>query len=271
MKETSKGAFETQSGPQPDVTTVTDRLHSYEAITSTLQSIAVTGGRWAEDDHFAMWERAIQQLTAMPVRRGYDILWELRAYPGKLLLYSLGLGAVDSGRLEFLNRLFKTKVRIENSEEITAAAFLANFCSITKQRVWQDHLEGMKGRHVPFSDWLHEALRQPAQHIYLSEVEYTLQFDKFENIVGSCLRTSSESRMVVPDRSICAPAGERRTHHSRNQGLAHKFGIQVSNGSKWALRRYTRRMPVVNTELRGFHSRLPRTLGNILVISLGCV
>ena len=127
MKETSKGAFETQSGPQPDVTTVTDRLHSYEAITSTLQSIAVTGGRWAEDDHFAMWERAIQQLTVMPVRRGYDILWELRAYPGKLLLYSLGLGAVDSGRLEFLNRLFKTKVRIENSEEITAAAFLANF------------------------------------------------------------------------------------------------------------------------------------------------
>ena len=33
---------------------------------------------------------------------------------------------------------------------------------------------------MPFSDWLHEALRQPAQHIYLSEVEYTLQFDKFE-------------------------------------------------------------------------------------------
>ena len=126
-----------------------------------------------------MWERAVQQLTAMPLKSGNVLLLELRAYPGKLLLYSLGLGAVYSGRLEFLNRLFKTKVRHENNE-ITAAEFLARFCSITNQRMWQAFLEGMSGRHVPFSDWLYETLRQPAQHIHLSEAEYSLQFDKFE-------------------------------------------------------------------------------------------
>ena len=112
-------------------------------------------------------------------------IWEgLRRYPATLLLYALGIGAVEGNRLEFLGRLLKTTISEERREDEPAvqalpAAVLWNG-DVRVMRL----LEGMENRRVPMSDWMHDALRPSAARIVPDDNRYTFVFDKLEILLA---------------------------------------------------------------------------------------
>lgn len=107
---TSGPQFAMQGGPTPDSKAATTRVRSYEAACSTLLAMAPIGGFWAEDEHCHIWERALERLSVSTSGGGYTLWLELQRYPGTLLLYGLGLGAIEADRLKFLGRLFSVSI-----------------------------------------------------------------------------------------------------------------------------------------------------------------
>jgi len=172
--------FAAQGGPQLDSQAATARVRSYEAACSTLLAMAPIGGFWAEDEHCHIWQRALERLSVSTSGGGYTLWMELQRYPGTLLLYALGLGAVEAGRLQFLGRLFSTPVHRDNCEDIPAIQLLPPFCLFGQGGQVARFLEGMDRRHAPLNDWLHDALRKPADRLIPNNERYTLVFDKLE-------------------------------------------------------------------------------------------
>ena len=112
-------------------------------------------------------------------------MWlELQRYPGTLLLYGLGLGAIEADRLKFLGRLFSVPVHRENSEDFPAVQLLPPFCLFADGGQRARILSGMDRRHAPLNDWLHDVLRKPAGRLIPNDNRYTLVFDKREIIMA---------------------------------------------------------------------------------------
>ena len=86
--------------------------------------MAPIGGFWAEEAHVYVWQRALERLSAMRSGGGYTLWIGLQRYPGTLLLYALGLGAIEAARLKFLGRLFATTVHREGREDLPAVRLL---------------------------------------------------------------------------------------------------------------------------------------------------
>ncbi len=177
---TSTDAYAVQGGPNPDAATVTGRVRRYQATCSTLLEMASAGAFWAEEEHHAIWQRALIRLYPTGVRSG-TVLWlDLQKYPATLLLYSLGLGAVESDRLEFLGDLLGATVKRENSRDISIVEALPPSCIISSGREAMQLLEGMESHYVPLNDWIHANLREVLRHIVPDDERYTFNFDKFE-------------------------------------------------------------------------------------------
>ena len=188
VRDTAGEGFEVGVGaPQPDKTTITARLRRYESACSTLVSMGAVGGYWSDEDNSAVWERAIERLstmTSVPWARYYEVWRDLRAYPGILMLYALGISAVEAERLEFVNRIFRKTVTDASSGVAmpsTALSILLT-CRNTEgyMRRGQSLLEGKENRHLPINDWLHDALRAPLRQFIPDDIKYSLVFDKFE-------------------------------------------------------------------------------------------
>lgn len=181
---TSGEAFAAQGGPAPTNASATARVRSYEAACSTLLAIAPIGGFWAEEDHYFVWQRALERLSVVRGGDGYSRWLALQRYPGTLLLYALGLGAIEAGRLQFLWRLFATTVHRENREDRPAVQLLPPFCLFDDGARGARFLEGMERRYTPLNDWLHAALRQTTKRLIPNEDRYTLVFDKLEILMA---------------------------------------------------------------------------------------
>lgn len=65
IEVTSGEAYSAQD-PHPDRESVTARVRSYEATCSTLLAMAPVGGFWAEENHYSVWQRALQRLSIAP-------------------------------------------------------------------------------------------------------------------------------------------------------------------------------------------------------------
>lgn len=181
---TSGLQFATRGKSAPDNASATRRVRSYEAACSTLLAMAPVAGFWAEDEHCHIWQRALERLSVSTSGGSYTLWLELQRYPGTLLLYGLGLGAVEAGRLQFLGRLFVTPVHRENHEDIPAVQLLPPFCLFGSGGQVARFLEGMDRRHAPLNDWLHDLLRKPVERLIPSNHRYTLVFDKLEILMA---------------------------------------------------------------------------------------
>jgi hypothetical protein len=102
----------------------------------------------------------------------------------RLMLYTLGLGAVEAGRLRFLGRLFSTMVHREHREPLPAVRLLPPSCLFSEGGREAQFLEGMDSRFAPLNDWLHAALRQPTKRLIPNEGRYTYVFDKLEVLMA---------------------------------------------------------------------------------------
>ena len=110
LRATSGEAFEVEEAQKLTRELVTARLRACESACSTLLAMAAIGGFWAEDEHYDGWILAMERLSTMSSSPVPPSSLAMKTYPGRLLLYALGLGAVKSDKLQFLNRIFKTTV-----------------------------------------------------------------------------------------------------------------------------------------------------------------
>ena len=181
----STQAFDVNN-PEPNTETITARVRSYEAACSTLLSMAVIGGAWAEKDHLRVWKRALERLAIVRSTSGKTIWLGLQRYPATLTLYALGLGALSSDRLEFLGRVFSTTVPQPDQKTGALVQVLPPFSmfgSVEVQRGMQ-LLEGMERRHTPLNDWVHQTLHQYLGKTAHSNEQYDLMFDKMEVLMA---------------------------------------------------------------------------------------
>ena len=184
LRAISGEAFEVQGTQQPNVA----RFRACESACSTLLAMASIGGSSAEDCHYYGWKRAMERLSSMFASPGSATQLAIRTYPGRLLLYALGLGAVESDKLQFLNRIFKTTVNFYlhsaggyQRKDVLTTLFNVN---ITTRFQWDYLLEGMEKKYVPLSDWLHDALRQPLKQLIPDDENYSFIFDKLEILIA---------------------------------------------------------------------------------------
>jgi hypothetical protein len=180
---TSSQAFVAEGGPAPNNESATARVRGYEAACSTLLAMAPIGGFWAEEDHYYVWERSLERLSIVS-GSGYSLWLELQRYPGTLLLYALGLGALEAGRLQFLGRMFATTIHRENREDLPAVQLLPPCCLFENGGRVARFLEGMDRHHAPLNDWLHAALRRSTKRLIPNEDRYTFVFDKLELLMA---------------------------------------------------------------------------------------
>ena len=208
----SAQAFD-MNNPTPDTETVTARVRSYEAACSTLLSMAIIGGTWAEEDHFGDWQRALERLATVLSISGHPIWLGLQRYPATLALYALALGALSSNRLQFLSRMFTTAIAQPDNESRTIAQLLPPSCmfeSIDAQRA-MSLLEGMEKRHTPLNDWIHRTLRRYMSNTTYNSEKYDLMFDRLEMLIA----LSYAYQEKKPEGWYSAPLGSfvYRTHN----------------------------------------------------------
>ena len=192
---TSGKAFAVQGGPTPTKESVTARVRSYEAACSALLAMATVGGFWAEEEQYPVWQRALERLGSTALSTGHTPWLELQRYPATLLLYALGIGAVDADRLLFLRSLLASRLRKEHQEDAPAAEILPPFClfeHLGGQAM--QILEGMDRHYAPLNDWIHNALRSYAERVIPDNERYTLAFDKLELLMALSYAHYKEKR-----------------------------------------------------------------------------
>ena len=184
VEMTSGENFAVQGGLRPDSESITTRIRRYEAACTTLLTMAPVAGFWAEEEHYTVWQRALQRLASRPMTNGTVIWLEMQRYPATLLLYALGLGAVESNRLGFLGALLSTKLHREHQENESAAQVLPPFSLFSRGGDPMKLLEGMDRHYAPLNDWMHDALRPYADRIVSNDSQYTRTFDKLEILIA---------------------------------------------------------------------------------------
>ena len=185
IKATSGEAYAVENCPPPDGESVTARVSGYEAACSTLLAMAPIGGFWVEEDHYSVWQRVLQRLSTAPSSGGSTLWLGLKRYPGTLLLYALGLGALANNRLQFLGRLLTTMIYREYQEDIPAVRTLPPYCLFGQGNGQAMRLlDGMDRQRAPLNDWLHDKLRQHVKSAIPDDNVYTLTFDKLETLIA---------------------------------------------------------------------------------------
>ena len=190
IESVSTPSFDVNS-PDPDTETVTARVRAYEGACSTLLSMAATGGRWAEEDHYDDWRRALERMTTLSHLTG-ELMWlGLQRYPATLVFYALGLGALSGNRLQLLGHLLSTEISQADHATRTVSQLLPpnnifggfslgfNYPLKAMQM-----LEGMANRPTPLSEWIKTAVWQYMSYTAYSSGQYDLAFNKLEILMA---------------------------------------------------------------------------------------
>ena len=200
VQVTSGDGFAVHPSLQWTTESVTKRVRSYEAACSTLLTMAMVGGSWAEEEHYPVWKRALERLGSTRATSGVINLIDLQRYPATLLLYALGLGAIEGERLQFLEYLFSVKLpynwRFHGLEprQVPAVQLLPPSRMFRSGGSVMNILEDMDDRRVPLNDWICKVLRPYAQRIIPDNNRYILTFVELEMLIAlSSLAYDKES------------------------------------------------------------------------------
>ena len=172
--------------PRPNGEAFTSRVRGYEAACSTLLSMAPVAGFWAEPEHYGPWERAISQLTTTENARSSSyVAWSsLKRYPALLLLFALGVGALEAGRLQLVGRLFSQAIRIPNQGNVAASVALSQDCLSGEVVGLAKSLPESGNKPFPMSDWIYQVIRRYTGDLIPSEDNFALTFVKFETLLA---------------------------------------------------------------------------------------
>ena len=187
VKVISSEAFSLHD-PPTTIDSARARLCGYEAACETLLAMALIGGYWAEEEHYPMWQEALQRLDLRTSING-RILWcGLQRYSATLLLYALGIGAARTNRFEFLSRIL-TVPSYKNylGERYVSQVLPPSRLFYLTGRDQEDEfaksiLQDMDG-HRTLNERIHDTLQPYAGRIIPDTHRYTLAFDKLEILI----------------------------------------------------------------------------------------
>ena len=162
----------------------TARVRGYDAACSTLLAMAPVAGFWAEEEHYSVWERALLRLSTTEERSGNTVWLSLKRYPAILLLFALGVGALEAGRIEFLVRLFSALIHEANEGNLPAAAILPRHCLLGDVASLAKSLPGMEKKRFPMSEWIYAVVRQYTRDIIPNEGQHALVYTKLEVLLA---------------------------------------------------------------------------------------
>ena len=210
LSVTTGKRFETS--PKPDKAAVTDRITRYESACTTLVSMSAVGGYWLNEENCLAWQRSAERLAMKSPFQGlpYPIWDHLQYYPGVLLLYALGLGAVERSQFGLLNRIFLT----QTTEFVNGVSQSSSVLAILlKHRdpddAWRNRVEGLDNRHVTVSDRIHDAIRQALRRLIPDDSKYDYVFDKFE-ILAAIAFARKQNYLWFPPGSYLYRGNNRR-------------------------------------------------------------
>ena len=183
IQNTSGEGFE-MDAPDPDASTITERVRRYEAVCTSLLHMAAIGGFWANDQNSVAWKRAAERLATTPRLSGvHDPLWSyMRMYPAILLVYAFGLGALEAGNLNLIGRVFRGTVTSDEQtgDQSTVTVLNKLVSTFSDLGYFRGMLEGMQNSHLRINHWLHGALRQPLKPLIQDDDRYSYVFDRLE-------------------------------------------------------------------------------------------
>ena len=177
-------SIQVDDSPKPTTESAAERIRKYEATCETLLAIALVGGNWAEEEHYPMWQDALQRLDLRTLDSSYVLWRDLQRYPATLLLYALGLGAVKANRLRFLNYMLNVPLYKNQQEDTSAIQVLAPSFLFEHGAQAQHILQGMNKHQTSLSARIHDTLRPYAERIIPDANRYTLAFDKLEILMA---------------------------------------------------------------------------------------
>lgn len=146
--------------------------------------MATVGGFWAEEEHYPVWERAVQRLGSIKLSVGVAVWLALRRYPAALVLYALGLGAVAADRLRFLGRVFTVSVHDANKGQLPAVSVLPPSCLVATGGNVLEALDGMAGHRTHLNDWVYNSLRPYIARVIPDDDQYAMVFEKLEVLIA---------------------------------------------------------------------------------------
>lgn len=182
MESTFGSKFVVQGDTTPDRESMTARVCAYEATCTTLLAMAIQAGYWGDKSHVQVWQRSVYTLSAGRSESGYNVWLDLQRYPATLLMYALGLGAIETGKLDFLKDIFQTPISRVNRDDTPAIQLLPPFCLFDKVETPR-MLNGMDRRFAPLNDWLQAFYRPQMKRLIPNDDRYTLCFDKLEMLM----------------------------------------------------------------------------------------
>ena len=207
----------------------TSRVRGYEAACATLIAIAPIGGYWAEEDHFTAWRRALRRLSPFGSRG--NVFWlSMQRYPGSLLFYALGLGALSAERLRFLEYLFATPIHRDRDEDVSAVEALPPFGTYIEIGDRARILEGMDGKRAPLNDWIYDVLGDPVRRVAPDCDQYTFLFDKLEMLIALSAARRHYAKFPSSDPYFVTGAFGYRTENVK--AILRDFRNAVSGSAK---------------------------------------
>ncbi|RYD85970.1 MAG: hypothetical protein EOP84_00610 [Verrucomicrobiaceae bacterium] len=185
--------------PTPNAASLLDRLKGYEAVCQTLVQLAHQAGFWSDGTQLAPWLSTLRRLAQQPMAGGYELWITLRAYPASLLLYSFGVGAIQSGNYRALQALFAVRVQELNDTERHVGA---------KAALWTlggekfKLLHGRENEHTPLHNHTGDYLFEQLKRFFDNDKDFHLHFDEFEVFlalnIGAELRNAENHFWVPP-------------------------------------------------------------------------
>ncbi|MDR7335633.1 SIR2 family protein [Roseateles asaccharophilus] len=198
--DATSGARFDLNQPTPDADTLLARLKSYEAASQTLVQLAYHAGYWSDEAQTAPWVSALRRLAQQPAGGGYELWTALRRYPAAMLLYSFGVGAIQSGNFNALRVLFKLRLKGRNDEE-KSLGMQASLWPLGGDKF--QILKGRERRHTPLHEHTSQFLFDQLKRSFDNEADFAQYFDEFEVILA--LHVGAEQ--VDPGEYYWAPPG----------------------------------------------------------------
>lgn len=159
------------------------RLDRYAALTADLARAVALGARWSGDQVRPIWPSLLERVVAAIDRaRGHAIWADLSLYPGVLLLYASGVGALAGGRYDNLRAiLLEPRVHYHN-EWRRAVEVLSTHVVLDPRQAAR--VAGLPDTFAPLSDRLAADLRPLVTDLVPDDAAFDRLFDRFEYLLG---------------------------------------------------------------------------------------
>jgi uncharacterized caspase-like protein len=179
---TSEDNFATQGIPW-SLEEFTRRLHQYEHILETLQSVLCCIAYWGEEQHRPIVKKCLTRLTDRLEPESGMVVWQaLRWYPVILLLYIAGVSALAADNYDNLATMLLARVGSSRSSRTSMSLTLATgeaILDLNRTDAFKQ-LPGHERYFVPRSEYMFKLLQPPLDDLLFLGRDYEQAFDRFE-------------------------------------------------------------------------------------------